>query len=28
VVLTVENTGEQLTPEVVSTFTEPFQRGT
>ncbi|MGW2815983.1 sensor histidine kinase [Streptomyces sp. NPDC001415] len=28
VVLTVENTGEQLTPELVSTLTEPFQRGT
>ena len=28
VVLTVENTGEQLTQEVVSTLTEPFQRGT
>ncbi|WUG29362.1 HAMP domain-containing histidine kinase [Streptomyces sp. NBC_00459] len=28
VVLTVENTGEQLTPELVSTFTEPFRRGT
>ncbi|WP_282700501.1 HAMP domain-containing sensor histidine kinase [Streptomyces sp. CC219B] len=28
VVLTVENTGEPLTPEVVSTLTEPFQRGT
>jgi two-component system sensor histidine kinase VanS len=28
VVLTVENTGEQLTPEMVSTLTEPFQRGT
>ena len=27
VVLTVENTGENLTPEVVSTFVEPFQRG-
>jgi two-component system sensor histidine kinase VanS len=27
VVLTVENTGEQLTPQDVSTFTEPFQRG-
>ena len=26
--LTVENTGEQLTPELVSTLTEPFQRGT
>jgi two-component system sensor histidine kinase VanS len=24
---TVENTGEQLTPELVSTLTEPFQRG-
>lgn len=28
VVLTVENTGEQVTPELVSTLTEPFQRGT
>ncbi|MEV6484059.1 HAMP domain-containing sensor histidine kinase [Streptomyces sp. NPDC051576] len=28
VVLTVENTGEILTPQVVSTLTEPFQRGT
>ncbi len=28
VVLTVENTGEQLTPQVVSTLGEPFQRGT
>ncbi|MFF5497513.1 sensor histidine kinase [Streptomyces aquilus] len=27
-VLTVENTGEQLTPRRVATFTEPFQRGT
>ncbi|MFD5315426.1 sensor histidine kinase [Streptomyces sp. NPDC127098] len=27
-VLTVENTGEQLTPELVSTLTEPFRRGT
>jgi two-component system sensor histidine kinase VanS len=27
VVLTVENTGELLTPQMVSTFTEPFQRG-
>jgi two-component system, OmpR family, sensor histidine kinase VanS len=26
--LTVENTGEKLTPHVVSTFDEPFQRGT
>ncbi|GGR87002.1 two-component sensor histidine kinase [Streptomyces aureoverticillatus] len=26
--LTVENTGEQLTPQQVSTLTEPFQRGT
>lgn len=26
--LTVENTGEQLTPQVLSTLTEPFQRGT
>ena len=28
VMLTVENTGDQLTPELVSTLTEPFQRGT
>ncbi|WP_399894124.1 sensor histidine kinase [Streptomyces sp. BBFR51] len=28
VVLTVENTGEQLTPRLVATLTEPFQRGT
>ncbi len=28
VVLTVENTGEQLTPEFVATLGEPFQRGT
>ena len=28
VVLTVENTGEKLTPELVSTLTEPFRRGT
>jgi two-component system sensor histidine kinase VanS len=28
VVLTVENTGEQLTPRLVSALTEPFQRGT
>jgi two-component system sensor histidine kinase VanS len=28
VVLNVENTGEKLTPELVSTLTEPFQRGT
>lgn len=27
-VLTVENTGEQLTAQQVSTFAEPFQRGT
>jgi|SRR5689334_2802463 len=27
-VLTVENTGEQLTPHMVSTLVEPFQRGT
>jgi two-component system sensor histidine kinase VanS len=27
-VLTVKNTGEQLTPQVVSTLAEPFQRGT
>ncbi len=28
VILTVENTGEKLTPELVSTLTEPFRRGT
>src|SRR4051812_1920300 len=28
VVLTVENTGEKLTPPLVSTLSEPFQRGT
>ncbi|MEV0113105.1 HAMP domain-containing sensor histidine kinase [Streptomyces sp. NPDC050844] len=28
VALTVENTGEHLTPRQVSAFTEPFQRGT
>ncbi|WP_079179112.1 sensor histidine kinase [Streptomyces humi] len=28
VVLTVENTGEKLPPELVPTLTEPFQRGT
>jgi two-component system sensor histidine kinase VanS len=28
VMLTVENTGERLTPQLVSTFVEPFQRGT
>jgi two-component system sensor histidine kinase VanS len=27
VVLTVENTGDELTPQLVSTLTEPFQRG-
>jgi hypothetical protein len=27
-VLTVENSGEQLTPELVATLAEPFQRGT
>jgi len=27
VVLTVENTGDKLTPQLVSTLTEPFQRG-
>ena len=27
-VLTVENTGEQLTPETVATLAEPFLRGT
>ncbi len=28
VVLTVENTGERLTPQLVSTLDEPFERGT
>ncbi len=28
VVLTVENTGENVTPQLVATFVEPFQRGT
>ncbi|MFJ3585962.1 sensor histidine kinase [Streptomyces sp. NPDC090127] len=28
VVLTVENTGERLAPELVATLTEPFRRGT
>jgi two-component system sensor histidine kinase VanS len=28
VVLTVENTGEKLTPQLLSTLAEPFQRGT
>jgi two-component system sensor histidine kinase VanS len=28
VVLTVENTGDELTPQQVATLTEPFQRGT
>jgi two-component system, OmpR family, sensor histidine kinase VanS len=27
-VLTIENTGEKLTPSLVATLTEPFQRGT
>ena len=27
-VLTVENTGDTLTPQMISTLTEPFQRGT
>jgi two-component system sensor histidine kinase VanS len=27
VVLTVENTGEQLTPQLATTLAEPFQRG-
>ncbi|MBX6388758.1 MAG: HAMP domain-containing histidine kinase [Frankia sp.] len=27
-VLTVENTGEELSPQLVATLTEPFQRGT
>jgi two-component system sensor histidine kinase VanS len=26
--LTVENTGDKLTPQLVSTLSEPFQRGT
>jgi two-component system, OmpR family, sensor histidine kinase VanS len=28
VVLTIENTGEKLTPQLVATLVEPFQRGT
>jgi two-component system sensor histidine kinase VanS len=28
VALTVENTGEKLSPQLVSTLSEPFQRGT
>jgi two-component system sensor histidine kinase VanS len=28
VMLTVENTGDKLTPQLVSTLAEPFQRGT
>jgi two-component system sensor histidine kinase VanS len=28
VMVTVENTGDKLTPQLVSTLTEPFQRGT
>ncbi|MFC8242116.1 sensor histidine kinase [Streptomyces chartreusis] len=28
VVLTVENTGDELTPQLISTLTEPFRRGT
>jgi two-component system sensor histidine kinase VanS len=28
VVLTVENTGDKLTPQLVATLVEPFQRGT
>ena len=28
VMLTIENTGDKLTPQLVSTLTEPFQRGT
>jgi two-component system sensor histidine kinase VanS len=28
VALTVENTGAKLTPQLVSTLAEPFQRGT
>jgi two-component system sensor histidine kinase VanS len=27
-VLTVENTGEKLSPQLISTLAEPFQRGT
>jgi two-component system sensor histidine kinase VanS len=27
VTLTIENTGERLTPQLVSTLAEPFQRG-
>ena len=27
-VLTVENTGDKLTPQLVATLAEPFQRGT
>jgi two-component system sensor histidine kinase VanS len=27
VVLTVENTGEKVTPQLVATLAEPFQRG-
>ncbi len=27
VILTVENTGEKLTPQLVATLVEPFQRG-
>jgi two-component system sensor histidine kinase VanS len=27
-VLTVENTGDQLTPQLAATLAEPFQRGT
>jgi two-component system sensor histidine kinase VanS len=27
-VITVENTGEQMSPQLVSTIVEPFQRGT
>ena len=27
-VITVENTGEELTPQLVATLVEPFQRGT
>jgi two-component system, OmpR family, sensor histidine kinase VanS len=28
VALTVENTGEKLTPQLIATLAEPFQRGT
>jgi two-component system sensor histidine kinase VanS len=28
VLLAIENTGEQLSPQLIATITEPFQRGT